>query len=51
MNFPNRLVAALAAWFARRTAFLCAPGAATRAALCVPLLFGLASMLLGQDSN
>ena len=51
MTFPNRAVAALAAWFARRTAFLSAPGATTRMALCVPLLFGLASMLLGQDSN
>ena len=51
MTFPNRAVAALAAWCARRTAFLSAPGATARAALCVPLLFGLASMLLGQDSN
>ena len=51
MSFPHRPLAALAAWFARRTAFLDAPNAGARAALCVPLLFGLFSVALGQDSN
>jgi hypothetical protein len=51
LNLGDPAVAALAARFARRTAFLSVPGAATRMALCVPPLFGLASMLLGQDSN
>jgi hypothetical protein len=51
MTFLNRPLAALAAWFARRTAFLALPQAPRVAALCVPLLFGLVSMALGQDSN
>lgn len=51
MTFFNRPLTALAAWFARRTAFLALPHAPRLTALCVPILFGLFSVALGQDSN
>lgn len=43
--------AALAAWCARRTAWLNHPGAGRLACWLVPVLFGLLSLLLGQDDN
>lgn len=49
MRAPS--LARLEAWFGRRTAALNAPGACTRAAWLAPLLFGLLSVLLGQDDG
>ena len=51
MRGLNRRLLALSAWFARRTAGLSAPGAWRWAALGVPTLCGLVSLMLGQDSN
>lgn len=51
MQFLRNRVAALEAWFARRTAALDHPRAATIAALAMPMLFGLLSLMLGQDDN
>jgi hypothetical protein len=44
-------IAALEAWFTRRTAALAHPRAPMRAFLIVPVLFGLLSVWMGQDSN
>jgi hypothetical protein len=44
-------LAALEAWFVRRTASLAHPRAPMRACLIVPILFGLLSVWMGQDSN
>ena len=44
-------IGALEAWFARRTAALAHPRAPMRAFLIVPVLFGLLSVWMGQDSN
>ena len=43
--------AAIEAWFLRRTARFESRGAARAAMLLVPLLFGVISLLLGQDDN
>ena len=48
---PLRPFAALEAWFARRTRALSGPRAPFIAALLVPLLFGLMSLMLGQDDG
>ncbi|WGG49863.1 glycosyltransferase 87 family protein [Rugamonas sp. DEMB1] len=44
-------ISKLEAWFGRRSACLTHPRAARRAALLAPLLFGLVSLLLGQDDG
>ena len=51
MALPQRLLATLEAWFARRTAALAHPQAPRRAVWIVPLVFGLLSVGLGQDQN
>lgn len=51
MGFPERTMAALDAWFLRRTAALAHPRAPRRAMWIVPVLFGLLSVCLGQDEN
>ena len=51
MNFLHHRLAALDAWFARRTAFLDHPRAARHAAWIVPVLLGLLSMANGQDDG
>jgi hypothetical protein len=51
MRFLKNPFAVLEAWFLRRTAFLAHPRTPFRAALLVPLLFGLLSVGLGQDDN
>jgi hypothetical protein len=51
MRFLKNPFAVLEAWFMRRTAMLARPGAASRAAIFMPLLFGLLSVCLGQDEN
>ncbi|MBP1206168.1 hypothetical protein JOD97_004241 [Duganella sp. 1411] len=51
MNFPHHRLAALHAWFARRTAFLDHPRAAWHAAWIVPVLLGLLSLANGQDDG
>ncbi|MBJ7312764.1 hypothetical protein ACFOLJ_05790 [Rugamonas sp. CCM 8940] len=45
------ILSKLEAWFGRRSAFLNHPRAPRRAALLLPLLFGLLSLLLGQDDG
>lgn len=47
----KRLTTALENWFLRRTDCLARPQAPRIAVYCVPLLFGLLSVLLGQDDN
>jgi hypothetical protein len=44
-------IAALEAWFGRRTAALGHPRAPLVAAVLVPVLFGVLALLLGQDDN
>jgi hypothetical protein len=51
MNFLNTRLVALDAWFARRTAFLSHPRAASIVLVLVPLLCGLVSMMSGQDDG
>jgi hypothetical protein len=51
MHFPSTRLAALDAWFARRTAFLNHPRAGLIAAVLVPLLLGLVSLASGQDDG
>jgi hypothetical protein len=51
MNQLHRRLAGLDAWFARRTAFLTHPRAGPWAALLVPVLLGLVSMMSGQDDG
>jgi hypothetical protein len=51
VNFLHRRLAGLDAWFARRTAFLTHPRAGLWAALLVPVLLGLVSMMSGQDDG
>ena len=51
MNFLHHRLAALHAWFARRTAFLDHPRAAWHAAWIVPVLLGLLSLANGQDDG
>ncbi|MEV4783800.1 hypothetical protein [Burkholderia sp. LMU1-1-1.1] len=51
MTFFNRRLAALDGWFARCTAFLSRPRAAWHAAWIVPVLFGLVSVMNGQDDG
>jgi hypothetical protein len=51
LRLLNRPLAALEAWFGRRTAVLGRPGAAAWASLIVPVLLGLMSVWMGQDSN
>lgn len=51
MSFMNGRLAALDAWFARRTAFLDHPRAAWHAAWIVPVLLGLWSVMNGQDDG
>jgi hypothetical protein len=51
MNFFPARLAALDAWFARRTAFLNHPRAGLAAAILVPLLLGLLSLASGQDDG
>ncbi|WP_157201612.1 glycosyltransferase 87 family protein [Massilia sp. Root418] len=46
-----RPLVALEAWFARRTRALSGPRAPMLAAVLVPLLFGLMSLMLGQDDG
>ena len=41
----------LDAWFLRRTAFLTHPRAGVVAAILIPVLFGLMSVVIGQDAN
>ncbi|CAN7693988.1 hypothetical protein LJR289_005564 [Pseudoduganella sp. LjRoot289] len=48
---PARPFAALEAWFVRRTAALSGPRAPFIAALLVPLVCGLLSLMLGQDDG
>ena len=48
---PQKIEAACAAWFARRTHRLDTPRALRMAVWLVPLLFGLISLALGQDDN
>lgn len=51
MGILKRFFTALESWFLRRTAALTRPHAPTVAAWCVPVLFGLLSVALGQDDN
>ncbi|MFK3737882.1 hypothetical protein [Massilia sp. TN1-12] len=51
MTVVQRALAAVDAWFIRRTGWLDRPRAAALAALLVPVLFGLASLVAGQDDN
>lgn len=51
MNVPTRWWEALETWFMRRTAFLTHTRAPVVAAVLVPVLFGLMSVLAGQDDN
>jgi hypothetical protein len=51
MRFLKNPFTVLEAWFGRRTAMLEHPRAPFRAALLLPLLFGLLSVCLGQDEN
>ncbi len=51
MFYLTSHIAALEAWFKRRTYPLQHPRAVRVASMTVPLLFGLLSLLLGQDSN
>jgi hypothetical protein len=47
----NRALAALDVWFVRRTGWLAHPRAGMVAAVLIPVLFGLMSMVIGQDAN
>ena len=51
MPFLKSPVAAVEAWFLRRTARLAQPHAARVAVWLVPVLFGLLALCLGQDDN
>jgi hypothetical protein len=51
MSVPPTRLAALDAWFARRTAWLHHPRAGAAALALVPLLFGLMAVWLGQDDG
>ncbi|NRR31181.1 hypothetical protein HSX11_13415 [Oxalobacteraceae bacterium] len=51
MTLLTARLAALEAWFARRTAFLQHPKAVRYALVLMPLLFGLYVLLQGQDDN
>lgn len=51
MSVLNRLPGALDAWFVRRTGLLTHPRAGMVAAVLIPVLFGLMSMVIGQDAN
>lgn len=51
LTLIDRRLAALDAWFARRTAFLAHPRMLLLAAVLVPLLFGLVSVVSGQDDT
>jgi hypothetical protein len=47
----TQIAVVLDAWFLRRTAFLTRPRAGAVAAVLIPLLFGLMSVVIGQDAN
>ncbi len=47
----KRSLAAMDAWFVRRTAFLNHPRAGMAAAVLMPVLLGLMSVAIGQDAN
>lgn len=51
MRFLTNLFPRMEAWFARRTAVLAHARAPAIAAWTVPILFGLVSVVLGQDDN
>jgi hypothetical protein len=51
MSFPHSGLAAMHAWFLRRTGFLNHPRAAVQAAWIVPVVLGLLSMANGQDDG
>jgi hypothetical protein len=51
MPFLQARIAGLEAWFVRRTGFLRHARAPLLAGVLVPLLFGLVSVALGQDTN
>jgi hypothetical protein len=51
MYFLKNRIAAMEAWFGRRTAALDHPRAPLIVAVVTPVLFGLLSLLLGQDDN
>lgn len=51
MTFVMLPIARLEAWFSRRTAWLDAPRAPLMVAIIAPLVFGLLSVMLGQDDN
>lgn len=51
MQFFRNRIAALESWFGRRTAVLEHLRTGMIAALAMPVLFGLVSLMLGQDDN
>jgi hypothetical protein len=51
MRFLQARIAGLEAWFLRRTGFLRHGRAPLLASILIPLLFGLVSVALGQDTN
>src|SRR5213595_3088398 len=51
MHFLAKKIDSLESWFGRRSAALLHPRAPLIAALIVPVLFGLLSLMLGQDDN